>query len=289
MSELAPHQFALLVFELTMVVCGAWLIARALGAPDFRARMLERNRVPYWNITGPEVILLVLAILLIGTVGQAVAHHFFSERIGHSAQRAGLELIVYGIGFHGLALLAWPLFRLARGRLFTDYGVSAPTPTPHRREPIAKVFVHALSTLAIALPLLMLVSFGWNALLRAIGLPDDPQDLLAVFSNVRSPWMLSALLLVACVLAPLNEELLFRGAIFRFCRQRFGRTTALLVSGLLFGALHANWAGFVPLALLGMLLALAYERTGDLRVSIVAHGLFNLNTILIVLAGLQSA
>jgi len=289
MSELAPHQFALVVLELTMVVSGAWLIARVLGAPDFRTRMLERNRVPHWDITGPEVVLLVLAILLIGTVGQAAAHHFFSERIGRSAQRAGLEIAIYGIGFHGLALLAWPLLRVARGRLFTDYGASAPTTPAVSREPLAKVFVHALSTLVIALPLLALVSFGWNALLRAVGLPDDPQDLLAIFSSAHSPWLLAAMLFVACVLAPVNEELLFRGAIFRFCRQRFGRATALLVSGVLFGALHANWAGFVPLTLLGMLLALAYERTGDIRVSIVAHGLFNLNTTLIVLAGLQSA
>jgi membrane protease YdiL (CAAX protease family) len=60
----------------------------------------------------------------------------------------------------------------------------------------------------------------------------------------------------------------------------------LLISGCLFGALHGNWAGFLPLALLGAGLALAYEATGDIRVTVVAHGLFNLNTILVVLSGL---
>jgi membrane protease YdiL (CAAX protease family) len=123
--------------------------------------------------------------------------------------------------------------------------------------------------------------------LRALGLPDDPQDLLAVFNSVESVPVLAAMLFIACVLAPLNEELLFRGAIFRFCRQRFGRAIALLVSGVLFGALHGNWAGFIPLAVFGVVLALAYERTGDIRVSIVAHGLFNLNTLLILLSGLN--
>jgi len=119
-------------------------------------------------------------------------------------------------------------------------------------------------------------------------LPDDPQDLLAVFGAVHSQSLLAAMLFVACVLAPLNEELLFRGAIFRFCRQRFGRAPALLVSGVLFGALHGNWASFVPLAVLGAILAMAYERTGDIRVSILAHALFNLNTLVIVLSGLDA-
>ena len=62
--------------------------------------------------------------------------------------------------------------------------------------------------------------------------------------------------------------------------------TAIRSCGCLFGAAHANWASFVPLAVLGVVLALAYEATGDIRVPIVAHGLFNLNTILIVLSGL---
>jgi membrane protease YdiL (CAAX protease family) len=82
--------------------------------------------------------------------------------------------------------------------------------------------------------------------------------------------------------APLNEELLFRAGLYRFCRQRISRGWALAICGVLFGAVHANLAGFLPLALLGAGLALAYEATGDIRVTIVAHGLFNLiNTIFV--------
>jgi len=139
----------------------------------------------------------------------------------------------------------------------------------------------------VALPLLALLSFGWTFLLRKMGLPDEPQDLIAIFSNTRSPWVIAGMFLVACVLAPLNEELVFRAGLYRFCRQKLGRNWALLLSGCLFGALHGNLAGFLPLALLGAGLAIAYEATGDIRVTIVAHGLFNLNTILVVLSGLQ--
>jgi membrane protease YdiL (CAAX protease family) len=97
--------------------------------------------------------------------------------------------------------------------------------------------------------------------------------------------ILAGMLTVACVVAPLNEELLFRAGIYRFCRQHLGRNWALLISGCLFGALHANWASFLPLALFGIALALAYEATGDIRVSVLTHALFNLNTVVLVLAG----
>lgn len=283
---LAPHQIALLVFEIALLAGGAWLLARVFGLPEIRERLLARTRLPHWELSGPEVTLLAVSILLLGSVGQAAGHQFFSGLIKDSPQRAGLEVVVYGLGFHGVALLGWPIFWLARRALFNDYGAPPPAVSPGYREPLPKVIVHAGSALLFALPLLAFASFGWNQILRAAGISAEPQDVLAVFNSVQSPVLLAAMLFVACVLAPINEELLFRGAIFRFCRQRFGRGAALVVSGALFGVLHGNWAGFVPLALLGAVLALAYERTGDIRVSILAHGLFNLNTLAVVLSGL---
>jgi uncharacterized protein len=287
MSSLAPHQLAVFALELAMMLIGAWLLARGIGAPEHRARLFDRSRLAHWDLNGAEVTMLVLGIFFCGLIGQVVAHQLFSASLKDSPQRAGLEVVIYGVGFHGVALLGWPIFRLARRLLNADYGVVAPPLVESRREPLAKVFVHALSALVIAIPVIALTSATWNLVLRALGLPDDPQDLLAVFNSVESVPVLAAMLFIACVLAPLNEELLFRGAIFRFCRQRFGRAIALLVSGVLFGALHGNWAGFIPLAVFGVVLALAYERTGDIRVSIVAHGLFNLNTLLILLSGLN--
>lgn len=283
---LAPHQLLLAGLEIALVATGAWLLSRAAGVPEYRNRLLLRSRLPAWALTGAEVTLLALMILLLGTIGQALAQQLFGTVLKHSSQRAGLEVLVYGVGFHGVALLGWPLFWLARKYAFSDYGSVPPAIASNYREPLAKVGVHALSTLAIALPVLALTSYCWNLVLHLAGLPLAPQDLLGVFGNVTSPWLLVAMLFVACVLAPINEELLFRGAIFRFCRQRFGRGTALVISASLFGLMHGNWASFLPLAVLGMILALAYERTGDIRVSMLAHGLFNLNTLAILLTGL---
>ena len=45
-------------------------------------------------------------------------------------------------------------------------------------------------------------------------------------------------------------EIVFRAGLFRYIRQKLGRTPALLVSGLCFGLLHGSWAGSIPLAAL---------------------------------------
>jgi membrane protease YdiL (CAAX protease family) len=107
----------------------------------------------------------------------------------------------------------------------------------------------------------------------------------SLFSATFRPLML-AMLAVACVLAPIYEEMFFRGVLYRACRQRLGRPIALILSSVLFGILHTNAAGFLSLTLLGGVLAVAYEYTGDIRVPILAHGIFNLNTLVIVLSGL---
>jgi membrane protease YdiL (CAAX protease family) len=59
----------------------------------------------------------------------------------------------------------------------------------------------------------------------------------------------------------------------------------------LFASLHVNWrtweglTSFVPLVLLAIMFSLAYERTGNIGTPIVAHALFNLNTIVLIFSG----
>ncbi|MBX3739118.1 MAG: CPBP family intramembrane metalloprotease [Candidatus Didemnitutus sp.] len=265
---------------------GALFLARVLGMPEIRTRTFDRNRLGHWEISGFEVILLVLLIFLIGTIGQGIAQQFLGAWIKASPEKEARQLAVYGIALHGSGLLAWPLFWLGRRFLHNDYGAPPPPTALVRREPLTKVVVHGVSAFAIIMPVIVLCSAAWTFILQALGMPSDPQDLIAIFTRTQSKPLLVTMMFVACALVPINEELLFRGAIFRFCRQRFGRAAALLVSGVLFGALHGNWAGFLPLTVLGVGLAIAYQRTGDIRVSMIAHGLFNLNTLVIVLSGL---
>jgi membrane protease YdiL (CAAX protease family) len=96
------------------------------------------------------------------------------------------------------------------------------------------------------------------------------------------------LLVVAIMLAPITEELIFRAGIFRYVRTRMPRWAALLLPAVLFASLHANLGSFVPLVALALVFSLAFERTGNIGTTIVAHALFNLNASVLVLAGMNT-
>ncbi len=92
-----------------------------------------------------------------------------------------------------------------------------------------------------------------------------------------------AVVLMAAVVAPLAEEIFFRGYLYGVLRKYGGRWAAIGVTALLFAAIHGNVIGFVPLVLLGVAFALAYELTGSLWTNILMHAVFN-GTTLAVLA-----
>jgi membrane protease YdiL (CAAX protease family) len=76
-------------------------------------------------------------------------------------------------------------------------------------------------------------------------------------------------------IAPVAEELLFRGILYPAIRQAGFPGVALWGTSLLFAAIHVNLGIFVPLLLLALILARLYERTGNLLAPITAHALFN--------------
>jgi membrane protease YdiL (CAAX protease family) len=83
--------------------------------------------------------------------------------------------------------------------------------------------------------------------------------------------------LLIVVAAPISEEVCFRGMLFGGLRERFPRLVAALITGVIFGGLHATTGvSAVPiLAAFGFILALLYEKTGSIIPGIVLHMLNN--------------
>lgn len=281
-----PAQSALALLEICVLLAGAGLLLWLVFNSAARTRWLGTNALPSTPIAPIDFVLAAVLILLTGFAAQAVMQLGLGPVISKSADYQGLALIVYGSANYAGAFLAWRVMFPSLRRTWA-FEPAVPRPAPPPPLPWPKVMRYAGGALLAALPLLVVTSIGWTSLLEALGLPNTPQDVVTIFAKMHSPLVIAGMLLVACVLAPIYEELLFRAGLYRFCRQRLGRSWALVISGGSFGALHGNWAGFLPLALLGMGLALAYEATGSIRVAIIAHGLFNLNTMVVVLSGLS--
>lgn len=83
--------------------------------------------------------------------------------------------------------------------------------------------------------------------------------------------------LLIVVAAPISEEVCFRGMLFGGLRERMPRIGAALLSGIIFGGLHAltGVSAVPPLIVFGFLLALLYERTGSIVPGIILHMLNN--------------
>ena len=91
-------------------------------------------------------------------------------------------------------------------------------------------------------------------------------------------------LLVTTIVAPIFEETVFRGFLFGWLRGHIGWIPAAIVSGLVFSAFHVELALILPLWLLGIVLALVYEKSKSLFPGMLIHGLFNITgTVLIIL------
>lgn len=84
-----------------------------------------------------------------------------------------------------------------------------------------------------------------------------------------------AVAVTAVMLAPLFEELLFRGILYPALKQAGYPRFALWGTALLFGLSHVNMLTFASLTCFGLLLAVLYERTDNLLAPITAHTLFN--------------
>ena len=124
-------------------------------------------------------------------------------------------------------------------------------------------------------PWIFLLLFLVVELARRMGwqLPLEPIHEL-IFEE-RRPLVLGLTVLLACVVGPVAEELLFRGVFYAALRRRTSRIIAMVVSGTVFSLVHTNLVGFLPIAALGCLLAYVYEQTGSLISSMTVHILHN--------------
>lgn len=120
----------------------------------------------------------------------------------------------------------------------------------------------------------------WKIYLEWKGVETGYQSALLESINADHPLMIMLILVNLVVLAPIWEELLFRGLLLRFLHGRYSFWFAAIISGLLFSLMHMFISGFVGLWVFGIMLALAYRITGDIRVPILIHSIQNLNTLI---------
>ena len=128
----------------------------------------------------------------------------------------------------------------------------------------------SLSVLGVSTVFIFSATYVLNLLIEQVSIPDMMEDTFIDMSH--NPFgMLSIGLL-----APVLEELLFRGAI-QGCLQQVGKNpwTAIIIASLIFGIVHMNPAQIPFAFLIGIMFGWLYYRTGSLLPGIIGHVLNN--------------
>lgn len=104
-----------------------------------------------------------------------------------------------------------------------------------------------------------------------------------LFDRLDGAWLV-LLVFIVVVGAPVIEELLYRGLIFRTLEGQVAAPLAIMGSALWFAVAHFQPIQFAGLLVIGVVLAVCVERTGRLGMAIVTHAAFNATTVMMLLA-----
>lgn len=124
---------------------------------------------------------------------------------------------------------------------------------------------------------------GCMALLRALGLPPEPQTLLVYLQQNGIGEVGGVVVALGVVVfGPLAEEILFRGYLQELCVACVGERSGILASAVMFGVVHGA-AYALPIAVFGWFLGDLRRRHGSLLAPWLAHAMFNAISVFLVL------
>ncbi len=136
-------------------------------------------------------------------------------------------------------------------------------------------FGQAFRAYASVLPALLLL-LGLSSLLnRWLGIRPSPQPLVGYVLGRGGVGPAVLLVGAGVVLAPLAEEIVFRGFLYPALRKRFSAAAAIVISSAFFALLHFDPYSWPVIAGLGVFLAWVYERTGRLSTCVLIHAIHN--------------
>ncbi|MBC6933664.1 MAG: CPBP family intramembrane metalloprotease [Candidatus Brocadia sp. AMX2] len=135
----------------------------------------------------------------------------------------------------------------------------------------------------ITLPLIMLAGFIINLISGYFGQNPEMQDVVRWVLEEKSLFVLVSLIFFGIVIAPVIEEIMFRGFLQPALKNFFGGRYAIVLSASLFAGVHMDIFAFFQIFILGMLLGYLYEKTQTLVASIIVHVLHNSLTLVFLL------
>jgi len=135
----------------------------------------------------------------------------------------------------------------------------------------------------VTIPVIMLAGFIINAVFSYYGIMPEIQDVVQWVLAEDSAIVLACLIFFGIIVAPIMEEIIFRGFLVPALKSYFGIRYAIFISAAVFAAVHMDMFAFLQIFILGVLLGYLYEKTQSLAASIVVHILHNSLTLALLM------
>lgn len=148
---------------------------------------------------------------------------------------------------------------------------------------LGKTMAMAMAVILLATPFVMFLQGVIGDLLTRDGQAPEVQQVVRTIEKTVSFDQRFFYGFLAIVLAPVIEELLFRGIFYPAIKSAGYPHLALWGTSIMFGLVHSSLLAFIPLTVFAVILAKLYDRTGNLFAPIITHCTFNgINFILVV-------
>jgi len=222
---------------------------------------------PEWTLLD---MLLIVGISVLATIALSAVLGIGLRVLGPGDAREMIRdypvvaSAVAGAAIYGAFLLV-TYFRVVRRTAagWSGLGFRAPPLLPMVLSPL------------LVLGQLIAVAITQQIVISIIGEFENPQ-IEALSAGQGFTWLnFILMLLLAGVIAPVVEEVLFRGLLYRWLRFRLPLLMAVLLSAVIFAAAHVILPLMPVLFVVGVLLALAYEFSGSLWLPILLHAMQN--------------
>jgi membrane protease YdiL (CAAX protease family) len=255
--------------DVIIVLGGVALFARWLLLTGLSRNALADAK-PRRNCLSPLAPILVFTVWFLGVFLLQSAVGTIAGNIPRW-QSLFLSQVVYAIGSAATVAMILALVRLCFTRGLKGFGLRFAT--------APKDLGYAFLTLLALWPLIMAalgLTIRVTTLLYGKEYQIPQHEALKLITEYPAVPLQVILAIVAVGVAPIVEEMLFRGLFQTMIRSHTGRPwLAIVLTALLFATIHADMSHWPPLFVLALGLGYAYERSGSLLRPIFMHALFN--------------
>ncbi|MGI8658630.1 MAG: CPBP family intramembrane glutamic endopeptidase [Candidatus Limnocylindria bacterium] len=252
-----------------LAIFGAALFVAGLLYVAIR-QLRVRRHLPPGRYRGPAIPLLLVLVFVLASIATApFARDAAALVLGQGKLTFFGSIVILMATQSALLLVSWFL-------VFRPGALQALPSLPGRNAGAA--LLQGVGWGVVAWIVSSMIAVGVELALRQAGLEMEPQAAEQAISVVE-PWVV---VLAIVVLAPIAEEIFFRGIVFNAWLRERGRRWAFIGSAALFAIIHVSLVALLPIFVLGLGLAWIYSRTGNLLAPIAMHA--TVNGISVILA-----